>query len=595
MNAKRYVVAVTAAFIGMSLLPSGTAARTTPLEVAVRAAALRDLAGDVVHPRGVRDLGHLQPGTPVRVAFLMRAQHEAELRELVALQSTRSSRVYKRYLTAQQYRSYFAPSVQTYEHTLHLLAIRGFRVTQTFANRGLIRAIVPSAVAERYFATRIDRVVQADGKIRYMNVLPITVPAEISAVATAVSGLHSVELARYPHHVLAARVTRATATASPRPISTSTPGPNPSPDPTIIPDNGESDFETYQALGPGVFASAYDYPVMHGYGGSGYAAASIITADYANSDALAEFKLFGIPRTDTGTRVFVGAPFTSTDSDAELEATLDAEVIMSLAPKAAFYEYLTQNFDDEGLTAAYEQIVSDDLVSAVNSSFFLCETDDPGFEYQSDYLAMEGASEGITFSAATGDTGSLDCGIYSGNGQPQTLTGVSIPSAGYYFTAVGGTDYLWTPFDGAAYPQLGEAAWAFTGGGVSDVEPLPAWQQNTSGIVTTGRNTPDLAFVANPDPPSSALIIYAMGEAEAAGGTSLSSPMFVGMQTTINQVEGTRNGWVNPRLYAIQNAQGYYAFRDITAGTNVGYAAATGYDNTSGIGSPKGFELAGEE
>ena len=359
------------------------------------------------------------------------------------------------------------------------------------------------------------------------------------------------------------------------------------------------------SLGPGVFAGGYDFPVMHGYGGKGQGVATLLDGDYLDTDAKSEFTTFGIPRPDDDRRSDLArqarssrteTPYTTTDSAGAGETTLDAETIMSLAPSASYYLYLEPFFDDEGLSASYEKIVSDNLVGAVSSSFGACETDDPAFGFQTDYIAMEGSSQGITFMASTGDTGGGDCGTYVTNGAPQTIKGVGIPAAGFYFTAVGGTDYLYVAgVDGATYPTAGENGWTFGGGGVSVVNPLPAWQAQTTGVTTTGRNMPDVAFVADPDPPSSGEVIFSGGTASGTGGTSLSSPVFAAMQTEINEMEGTRNGWVNPRLYAIQNQQGYYPFHDVATGDNVYFMAGTGYDNVTGIGSIDGFKLGGEE
>jgi subtilase family serine protease len=607
----------------LSLVVPASAAVT---QEQVRASIVRDLVGNVVHVRGVRDLGREPAATPVRVSLLMRVQHETELRELVALQSTPGSKYDKKYLSSAQFERYFAPDPGTYARTIRLMQERGFRITQTFPNRGMIRATMASGLAERYFKTHIERVEQK-GVVRYMNTTAITVPSELRAVAASVIGLHSVQtmqmdritrrarsisLAQAQSLLAPARDRPAYAGGTPDPyksavpMNENTPAPNPSPDPTISPDMGTSDYTTYMGLGPGVFAGGYDFPVMHGYGGSGQGVATLLDADYLNSDAQTEFTTFGIPRTNLGTRVYTdGAPYASTDADGAGETTLDAETIMSLAPSANYYLYLEANFDDEGLSASYEKIVSDNLVGMVSSSFGACETDDPAFGYQTDYIAMEGAAEGITFSASTGDTGGGGCGIYVTNGAPQTIKGVAIPAADYYFTGVGGTDYLYVPgVSGNTYPGVrvagenvaGENGWTFGGGGASSINPLPAWQSATANIVTTGRNLPDVSFVADPDPPSSGEVIFDGGAAGASGGTSLASPVFAALQTEINQVEGTRNGWVNPRLYAIQNAQGYYAFHDILTGTNLfNVAAAPGYDNVTGIGSIDGWLLAGEE
>jgi kumamolisin len=79
------------------------------------------------------------------------------------------------------------------------------------------------------------------------------------------------------------------------------------------------------------------------------------------------------------------------------------------------------------------------------------------------------------------------------------------------------------------------------------------------------------------------------------GGTSVASPMFAALQTEIDQAQNSRNGFVNPRIYDVGNAAESFAFRDITVGNNGTYFARTGYDNTTGFGSPRGFELAGAE
>jgi subtilase family serine protease len=619
-----------AALLGTVALAAPASAAVTQQQI--RASIMRDLAGNVVHVRDVRDLGHEFAATPVRVALLMRVRNEAELRQLVTLQSTPGSRYYKKYLTSAQFAQYFSPDPATYARTIRLMQARGFHVTQTFPNRGMIRATIPSGLAERYFKTHIERVMQK-GVERYMNTTAISVPEELRAVATSVVGLHSVQTMHMDHvfrraesislaqaqlvlqsarEQAAMRVRPAYAGGTPNPyksaapVNENTPGPNPSPDPMITPDMGTTDYTTYMGLGPGVFTGGYDFPVMHGYGGSGQGVASVLDADYLNTDAQMEFTTFGIPRTNLGTRVYTdGAPYKTTDADGAGETTLDAETIMSMAPSANYYLYLEVNFDDEGITANYEKLVSDNIVGVVSSSFGACETDDPAFGYQTDYIAMEGAAQGITFSASTGDTGGGGCGIYVTNGAPQTIKGVAIPAADYYFTGVGGTDYLFVPgVSGNKYPGIsaagenvaGENGWTFGGGGSSSINPLPAWQAATANIVTTGRNLPDVSFVADPDPPSSGEVIFDGGAAGASGGTSLASPVFAALQTEINQVEGTRNGWVNPRLYAIQNQQGYYAFHDILTGTNVfNIAAAPGYDNVTGIGSVDGWLLAGEE
>jgi kumamolisin len=56
----------------------------------------------------------------------------------------------------------------------------------------------------------------------------------------------------------------------------------------------------------------------------------------------------------------------------------------------------------------------------------------------------------------------------------------------------------------------------------------------------------------------------------------------------INASSGKAAGFVNPKLYA--NAQ---ACRDITQGNNGDFAAASGWDACTGLGSPNGKALSG--
>lgn len=303
---------------------------------------------------------------------------------------------------------------------------------------------------------------------------------------------------------------------------------------------------------------------------------------------------------------------TTSMCDAEGESTLDAEALRTLAPDATFVEYLvnhTTSLIDLNIEAAYERVVSDDAVDAVNSSFGGCETDDPSELYAVNYIAMEGAAKGITFAASSGDTGAFSCGIYASNGVPQTEVNISSPCAAYYFTCVGGTSYD-IPVTGAATNfYVAEQAWLDGGGGHSVLEPLPDWQAASvaaglaTSVSTAGRNAPDVAMTADAGAAfiggtqGVGLIIFNAGTEEGSGGTSLASPMFVASLVSGNQAKGSRGGWINPRLYEIQqNAAGYAAaFNDITTSANYVYAAAPGYDDATGIGSPKGWELAGEE
>src|SRR4029077_4285317 len=83
---------------------------------------------------------------------------------------------------------------------------------------------------------------------------------------------------------------------------------------------------------------------------------------------------------------------------AVVEATLDVETMGSLAPGADIFLYILENPVDQPGEDAYNAIVSDDKVDVVNSSFGVCETDDPAYAKAANQIAMQGAAKGITFS-----------------------------------------------------------------------------------------------------------------------------------------------------------------------------------------------------
>ena len=625
--------------------------------------AERGRVADVLRTHGdVRDMGPLDARKPVRIGVMLKYRHEAELEALTIAQGNRRSPYYHKYLSIAQWNAYFAPDAGTYADVARKLVRAGFRIEQTFRNRGMIRAVGTAGTATRYFHTQFHQVNQVNRGMRYINVTPALMPAELASSVISVAGLHSVVSMHFPIHFSkrgphpayshgANRIVAAVASASPspKPITTSTPAANPSPSATENPDPALVVFAENQAYGPSTFADAYDLPVQHGYSGAGHVTASVIDSDYSDTDANLEFTTFGIPRvqstpgapvpnnvrrcTDPNGSCTICKPssFAAT-CDNEGESSLDADTIMGLDPGAPFVEYLmnsTTSLDDVDIDGAYEAVVSDDLVDAVNSSFGECETDDPSALYSNNYIAMEGAAEGITFSASTGDTGSTNCGVYSGNGAGQTLVNASFPASAPYFTAVGGTTFTLLANCALNACYTSESAWTDGGGGVSVYEPQPSWQTRfvaagTDTLVqgagtvpaeNSGRDIPDVSFVADPsitDGGAAEAIAY-NGQIEGVGGTSLASPVFIAMQGAINAVQGSRNGFVNPRLYAIAAAEytangttgttgslglpGNYSFalRDVTSGNDGTYNAGNGYDLATGLGSLLGWELAGTE
>ena len=406
----------------------------------------------------------------------------------------------------------------------------------------------------------------------------------------------------------------STPTATPKPTSTPTSGPTatPTPKPTATPTSSPTATPTAppagcgtsppiggavtgpdDGYGPIAVAAGYDLPVQHGCNGTGRATGVAISGDFSETDLAGYLAYFGITRTGPATtRVEVdgGATYDSTfsTSNASVEATLDVETIVGNTPGTALYMYLIPELSDADIEDDYNAAVSQGVVDVVNSSFGGCETSSTSDDETMDNIALQGNAVGITFSASSGDSGSAECGTsFFGLGGS---TGVAAPASGPHFVANGGTTF--TVNSNGSYDS--ETAWDDSGGGVSTVFAEPSYQDSVGGSASTsGRNVPDLAFAANPTPGDS---LYFDGSWDGPiGGTSWSSPIFSALQTQTNQRDGSKAGFVNPRIYTAYGKYGYTIFHDVTSGNNGAYSAGTGYDNVTGIGSAKGFAFSGDE
>lgn len=139
-------------------------------------------------------------------------------------------------------------------------------------------------------------------------------------------------------------------------------------------------------------------------------------------------------------------------------------------------------------------------------------------------------------------------------------------------------------------PSFGAA----TGGAQSLLVGVPSYQ---AGLGLSSRG-PDVAYNAAID--GGVLVVYGgfgFPVLFIVGGTSAGSPQWAGITALANQARANLGkgpiGDLNPTLYAIFHSARYATdFHDITVGndqlvgTPVGYAAGTGYDLSSGIGSP---------
>lgn len=279
---------------------------------------------------------------------------------------------------------------------------------------------------------------------------------------------------------------------------------------------------------------------------------------------------------------------TGSPSGPDGEVALDIEVSGAIAPAAAIAVYFAPNTDAgflDAVTTAVHDTVNRPAVLSI--SWGSAEPDwTPQAMTAMDEAFQAAAAMGITVCAAAGDSGAGD-GVGDGGNH------VDFPASSPHALACGGTRLkaTSTAISGEVVWNDGNPAAGATGGGVSAVFALPAWQTglqvtDVQGQRTplTSRGVPDVAADADPDTGYQVLVD---GASAVFGGTSAVAPLWAGLLARINGLSARRAGYVQPLLYPHESA-----FRDITRGNNGGYQASAGWDACTGLGAPNGQQIA---
>jgi len=399
-------------------------------------------------------------------------------------------------------------------------------------------------------------------------------------------------------------VENGTPLPTPTPASTPTPTPSPTPPASPSPASSASPIPGSDGpplngaltgpggtWGPTAVANALQFPVQSGYYGNGLTIAVIMDAYPSSSDIATYFSYFGIPRSTTFTPENVGAgPTNASQSSSVGEATLDVEMIASLAPGANIIVYGMPDLSLQSLNNAYSQIESDAKANITSYSAGGCEN-----AYDQSTIApivQTGANAGIAFIASAGDQGN-ECPT---GGTPQNQPGVLYPASDPNVIGIGGTESNPPQFSLTSTQAWNDAACpngpCATGGGVSTQFALPAYQAGLAGIASSSfRNVPDIAM------PAEDVAEYLNGHWYQTYGTSWSAPQFAAMLAeTYEYCKTTFKAAPSLPYYVDQTNPS--ALIDVVSGNNQFggtspfYNAARGYDNVSGVGVPLGMPFA---
>jgi subtilase family serine protease len=284
------------------------------------------------------------------------------------------------------------------------------------------------------------------------------------------------------------------------------------------------------------------------------------------------------------------------------EQTLDIESVHGMAPRANIRYVAAASCFDTDLASALALIVNYHLASIVSSSWGGTEDSDPPLIPIYHQIFAAGAAEGIAFMFSSGDNG------YESPGEDPGFSDkiqVDYPTSDPLVTSVGGTslaigqsrNYLFETSWGTIlnplaasgrtwqYPLPGPYPQGFnggSGGGTSTLFSQPAYQrgvvpaalsQHLPGGPTADhpmRVVPDVSALADPATgilvgqtvlqPNGRTFRFALSR---IGGTSVSCPVFAGIEADAQQTDGRALGFANPLIYQ-RSTTGSGNFRDVT-------------------------------
>jgi subtilase family serine protease len=516
----------------------------------------------------------------------LQLRNRQELQPLLSDQSNPQSLMYHHFLSPQQFVDEFGPTADQQQQVIDYLQQQGLRITHLSSNRLLIDASATVSQAETAFHVSINTY-QLGTNVFYANASPPIIPNALSSIIASIGGLDNSVHMQPLYHLASSGYGKPKTAFGNKPHSAHA-------QPHAGPGGGYT---------PADLNGAYDAtPLLQsGIQGTNQTVAIFELVGYQSSDVTQYFQTYNLGNPSI-TNVLVDG-FNGSAGQGAIEVDLDIEVVAAMAPKAAQIVYEGPN-TIQGFNDTYNRIVTDKKAQVATISWGLCESLLGNAELQTlDSILNQGAAEGISMYAASGDSGAYDCNDYN--------LAVDSPASDPNITGVGGTNLQ---LKNGAYGS--ESVWsnpsdiqrsfhgAGSGGGISSFFKQPGWQigPGVKNQYSNGnREVPDVSADADPTTGYSVYCtVLASGCTPSGwitvGGTSAAAPLWAGSTALINEYlqkqQLSRIGFANPVLYGLQNAQQPFPpFHDITSGSNLYYPATAGYDEASGWGSPDIYNI----
>ncbi len=588
------------------------------------------------------------------VNFKRSAAQEASLKALLAAQQDPSSPSYHKWLTPAQFGQQFGMSAADLARVSAWLQQEGFTVTSVAESSNSIRFSGSVASVERAFQTQIHNY-SVNGETHFANATQISIPAALGGAVSSVRGLNDFRLkprvvkSRFTsgvsgsHYVtpgdlaviydinplysagdtgkgvtlavvgqtdiVMADITDFRAAAG---LSAN--------NPTVVTVPGTTPPTAAAGAASGDLAET-DLDLE--YSGGVATGASVVLV---NSDNVFTSLQYVVQNTINGITI----PIIS-QSYGACEAAFDTATLNTM--EGVLEQANTQGqtvilaAGDSGAADCDGSTSTNTVTSAVNG----LAVDYPGSSvYVTDLGGSEYMGDGT---AAAPETGA---GTYWNSNGTGGVSDDLVTSAKSYIPEMAWNDTTFSIANGGGLDA--------GGGGVSSLWPKPSWQTGVPGIpADSHRDVPDISLNASnahdtylyctqvltagsPNTyvsscQANSFRVSDPGQSDdatflaAAGGTSFAAPDFAGLLAIIEQkvASGGGLGNINPSLYTLAANSTTYAsaFHDITTGNNqvpctnsspncatsgsnnvIGYAAATGYDQATGLGSVDANNLA---
>ncbi|WP_143462613.1 S53 family peptidase [Levilactobacillus enshiensis] len=586
------------------------AAKTTPLATPYRASQLTSL----------KKIKNVAGDKPVTLDLVLKPRHTSQLTQTALAVNTPGSATFKDFLTPQTFRQRFGQSTSTTQRLTQYFKKQHLTVT-TF-NDGLFMELKGSAAAvDATFATNLKTARYQGTRLQYSAKQP-RLPKAIAQPIEAVVGMTN--------------LVKMTSLAT---SGTSTGGPTK----TGAPQN---------------FLTRYHATAVANQSqGKGQTVGIISFSKVDTRDITHFWSAEGVPASASRLSVAAtgGASVWGNVDPGNVETSLDVEQAGALAPQAKIRVY-TAALSDVGWINAFASAFGENQAGSLSLSWgisegILREMDSahlltPLYGSIMNTLLAQGATQGISTFAATGDSGaygeelardgSVGYGVYA-----------NFPANNPWVTATGGTTLPISGQlpDGATVDISRERTWggdalfdayqqnrsffmkssdllsmlqSGSGGGISTLYATPKYQQGVSGVntyaarqyltsaglprlhpgliqgTTNGRNYPDV--VADADP-LTGYDVYAGSDGwETMGGTSFVAPQFAALAADINSDRSQRVGLWNPQLYSLaQSADSPFTRLDASTGnSNLYYVGQPGktYNQAAGLGTLNFDKLA---